>query len=78
MQNNLRNPIVARRAKEQADIWAEVDKSDPFTRDRVMSHFDNGLTDYDGELVKEQRTYIGADGIEKVYSVDIGRNMKRP
>lgn len=66
---------------DKAGAQARADKSDPFTYDRVLSHFKCGfpmsIDDYQVDFRPEQREYT-SHGETIRYSVDVPVNMKRP
>ena len=82
-----------RRAREEelarAERYMRSDRSDPFTRDRVMSHIRNGITKtvisdgktreggYDATEGRETRSYE-RDGVRVEYEVPSYSNVKRP
>ena len=83
-----------RRAREEelarAERYIRSDRSDPFTRNRVMSHIRNGITKaihdlngrtreggYDATEGRETRSYE-RDGVRVEYEVPSYSNVKRP
>lgn len=64
---------------DSAMRYIESDRSDPFTRDRVLSHIDNaiGAREYDAECSTEQREYTKSDGEVVKYTVPAYINIKR-
>ena len=82
-----------RRAREEelarAERYIRSDRSDPFTRNRVMSHIRNGITKavvtdfksreggYDATEGREKRSYEH-NGVLVEYEVPIYSNVKRP
>lgn len=77
----------------QALAYAEADRSDPFTFNRVMSHIANGVCDdatttngrmsearYKADRVRERRLLPndGRSESEREYFVDVFHNMQRP
>lgn len=88
---NVPKVLEQRRARllEGARIYAEFDRSDPFSYNRAMSHIASGIATieesdkgkmlaYGGERTREKRNYIGQDGKEIHYDVPSFRNIHRP
>ncbi len=65
--------------EHQAEKWANADKSDPFARARVISHYRNGvatqLDDYDCEF---KMVKIGMDKEGKEHQALRPFRMRRP
>jgi hypothetical protein len=80
---------ATRREVESAERYIRSERTDPFTRDRVMSHIRNGITRptnekngfrecvYDATESRETRSYE-RDGVLIEYEVPSWTNVKRP
>ena len=70
-----------RECEAVAAAQAGANPSDPFTYARVLSHMLCGhclISDYQVDFRKEQRKYVGEDGKELEYTVEVPVNQKHP
>lgn len=60
------------------ESYIASERSDPFVRDRVMTHVALGISGYEAEEFREPRVFVNQAGERVEYTVPAFRNIKRP